>query len=152
MTHIFYLTKCPECGGTELTVRKIKLVATGETKYIASKLEPDGFVFDSNLKDNSTTDEKVSCDNCNKIYDLSDLMLDVPVLIDKDTGLIFDDYTENEEEYKNEFKYWTQLCEKHAVHGSPQCNDAGGTGFICGVKGCDEEADYNYDFNPKEKS
>jgi len=66
--------------------------------------------------------------------------------IDPLTGLIFDDYTENEVEYS----HWTQLCEKHAVHSSPTLQEMATEGSICGVKGCTEKALYYYDFNLKQ--
>jgi len=63
------------------------------------------------------------------------------------SGLTFDDYTENTE---CEYSHWTQLCENHAVHSSPTLQEMPNDGPLCGVKGCNKEAVYYYDFNPKQ--
>lgn len=73
-----YLTSCPECGHKQLVVIKVTLMSTGGEFTICSELKPDGFEFDpgNDVKDCSTTDEKVLCPNCKKEYDLTELMLD----------------------------------------------------------------------------
>lgn len=67
--------------------------------------------------------------------------------IDQATGLIIDDYSENTEYTPT---HWTQLCENHAVHDSVHLHEIPTEGLACGVKGCNKEAVYYYDFNPKQ--
>ena len=69
---------------------------------------------------------------------------------DKDTGLIFDDYAENESKDQCKHPCWTYLCEDHAVHSSPTLQETAIDGCVCGVEGCEHEAIYYYDFTPKE--
>ena len=73
------------------------------------------------------------------------------IMIDAKTGMVFDDYTDNEQdETETETAYWTQLCEEHAVHGEASLEEMPGDGCICGVKGCQNPAEYYYNFNEKE--
>ena len=62
----------------------------------------------------------------------------------KETDLILDDWTVNTDEDCS--KYWTQLCVKHARLVDRRGLDEIGSG-ICGVQGCEKEADYYYDFD-----
>jgi len=68
--------------------------------------------------------------------------------IDKETNTIFDDFVPQD---TNEFDTdtWTQVCDKcakehHLLDSFLDINSGHG---ICGVKGCDKEADHYYDFN-----
>ncbi len=63
------------------------------------------------------------------------------------TGLVIDDYSDNIDHTPT---LWTQLCENHAVHDSIHLHEIPTEGLICGVKGCNEEAHYYYDFNAKQ--
>ena len=72
-----YKECCPHCGeGGEMFVTKITMVQTGRTLEIHTKLLPDGFEFDPNdntIRDHSTTDEKVTCEACGIVMDLTEL-------------------------------------------------------------------------------
>ena len=68
---------------------------------------------------------------------------------DKETGTVFDDWVEVEEEYKDSgHDTWTQVCDTCAKkHHLPSSRLSIGEGHgICGVKGCDKESDHYYDF------
>ena len=69
---------------------------------------------------------------------------------DIETGCIFDDWVEqSNEEYDT--NTWSQVCDecakKHNLLDSYLDIDSGHA--ICGVKGCNKEADHYYDFNRK---
>jgi len=64
---------------------------------------------------------------------------------DGESGLVLDDYTAYNDPEFERAKYWTQLCEDHAVHSSPSLQEMANDGMICGVEGCDNEAVYYYD-------
>lgn len=76
-----WTTECPKCRHRHtLVVFRVTLLATGETLYPETSLEPDGFIVDpeceyDHVKDQSTENEKVRCDSCREIFDLSDLYL-----------------------------------------------------------------------------
>ena len=61
----------------------------------------------------------------------------------KDSTLVFDDVI------TDIVGEWTQLCDEHADHLKKEDCDGlitdGGSG-ICGVKGCDKESNYYFDF------
>lgn len=58
----------------------------------------------------------------------------------------FDDSTVTDDKHT-----WSQICEKcvHTNHFEHESLDDGGSG-ICGVEGCENEADYYIDFNDNE--
>jgi hypothetical protein len=69
---------------------------------------------------------------------------------DKNSKAIFDDFTTNEEGFETE--YWTQICDscyKKLNLNKKYVDENAGSG-ICGVKGCSNESDHYYDFNPEE--
>ena len=76
MTFDQWVSECPKCHNRQcLTVYEVTLVAVQKKHYIESPLLPDGFDVQTNFKDASTEDEKVRCDNCGEIFDLSDLRI-----------------------------------------------------------------------------
>jgi len=68
---------CPDCDGA-LVVYKMTLEATGETLRTSVDLHPDGFVVPApdNIKNCSTSDEKVRCCDCGKTFELHELALE----------------------------------------------------------------------------
>lgn len=70
---------CPSCGKADcFRVVEARLVMTGDVIHPNTPLYPDGFIVDpdnayDHLKDQSTEDERVKCENCDRIFDLSDL-------------------------------------------------------------------------------
>lgn len=75
-----WTTECPRCHNQahHLTVVEATLAATGRTIYPDTPLYPNGFEVPLSIyrgKDASTEDEKVRCDNCGEIFELSDLAL-----------------------------------------------------------------------------
>lgn len=69
--------------------------------------------------------------------------------LERGKQIIFDDYTDNTEEYNS---YWTEMCpcchnKYRGILGSRASDGAMGT---CSVKGCENEANYYVDFNEKE--
>ena len=72
-------------------------------------------------------------------------------VIDKETGIIFDDYVpQPDSEYDTDT--WTQVCnecaKKHYLLDS--FLEIGAGHGICGVEGCKKESDHYYDFIRKE--
>lgn len=71
-------------------------------------------------------------------------------LKDKNSTASFDDYTKNDTKDNYDMPYWTQVCDacakKHKLSDAHIDNGAGNG--ICGVVGCDKEADHYYDFTP----
>ncbi len=75
----------------------------------------------------------------------------------KETGAIFDDWVKRNvhgdpEEEHWDTTHWTQVCDGctrslHLLDSYLSLNEGHG---ICGVKGCENEADHYYDFNPEE--
>lgn len=84
MSYDQWTEECPKCHNREcLTVFQVMMVATGETVYPETRLFKDGFIVDptgdlKHLNDQSTTDEKVRCDTCGEIFELSDLFIPEP--------------------------------------------------------------------------
>jgi hypothetical protein len=68
---------------------------------------------------------------------------------DKVSGLIFDDWTPQEQGQNYDTDTWTQVCTKCANKHKLKNLDDAGQG-ICGVEGCENESDYYYDFNREE--
>lgn len=82
-----WVDECPKCHNRNcLTVYQVFLCAANKTIYPETKLTPDGFETDpegeyAKYKDHSTENEKVRCDTCGEIFDLSDLTIpEVPEL------------------------------------------------------------------------
>lgn len=76
-----WTNRCPHCGAKELTVTAVRLVATGRRTFPHTPLTPHGFVVDpegrhERLKDQSTEDEKVVCENCNRKFNLDELAIE----------------------------------------------------------------------------
>lgn len=70
----------------------------------------------------------------------------------KEIDLILDDWVDDKKANGEEGGgYWTQLCVEHAhlVKDFGLSDKYEGHG-ICGVKGCQKEADYYYDFTEKD--
>ena len=63
-------------------------------------------------------------------------------------GVLFDNYVDDHAQDEEFAYYWTQICqsclEKHKIPKSMLDNGVGGC--ICGVDGCENEADYYVDF------
>ena len=60
------------------------------------------------------------------------------------SGNVLDDYTLNHGE---EDSYaWTQVCDDHVGKFPPTMIDYGVGGGVCGVDGCDKEANHYIDF------
>lgn len=76
-------------------------------------------------------------------------------LTDKASGLRFDDWTLNEWSAIQDGSkiVWSQICEHHAneIGLIIDNEDACGAETICGVDGCDMEAEVYYDFDPTEE-
>ena len=70
-------TDCPSCGHDVLIVESVILFATGERHYPRSVLQEDGFDVNCSdeLKDQSTEEEVIRCENCGKAFGLSELEL-----------------------------------------------------------------------------
>lgn len=70
-------TDCPSCRHDVLIVESVILSATGERHSPRSVLLEDGFYVNcgDELKDQSTEDEVIRCENCGKGFDLSELTL-----------------------------------------------------------------------------
>ena len=73
------------------------------------------------------------------------------MITDIETGVKFEDYTENA---INDFDttYWTQVCDQCAkkyglLDSYLSIGDGSG---ICGVVGCNSDSDHYYDFNAKQ--
>jgi hypothetical protein len=66
--------------------------------------------------------------------------------IDVRTNVAFDDSTINDDD--PDYDYWTQVCQDCATAHNIPVVDNSGSG-ICGVVGCNNEANYYYDFNAK---
>ncbi len=74
-----FSTRCPYCGQENcITVIEVTLVQTGQTLQPDVPLQADGFDIygfcDPDLKDSSTEDERVHCDECGAEFDLGDLL------------------------------------------------------------------------------
>ena len=70
------------------------------------------------------------------------------MITDRATGMALNDFVEGDEDCDTE--YWTQVCSGCAEkHGLKQLSECVGDGFVCGVQGCKNEADYYYDFGDK---
>jgi len=70
---------------------------------------------------------------------------------DIETGTVFDDYVpQDTEEFDTDT--WTQVCDECAKkhHLLDSYLDIGSGHGICGVEGCDKEADHYYDFTREE--
>ena len=69
--------ECPKCHHREcLVVYEVTQASTGIVHQIESELYPDGFVFfPMDDGGGSTEEEKVRCDSCGEVFDLSDLVL-----------------------------------------------------------------------------
>ncbi len=69
--------RCTECGGP-LVVYEMTLEATGEVLVTSSDLHGDGFEVPAppDVKDCSTTNEKVRCCACGKTFELHELSLE----------------------------------------------------------------------------
>lgn len=60
-------------------------------------------------------------------------------------GTVLDDYIVNNEEG---LRYaWSQVCDEHVVNFPESMVDYNSGHGICGVKGCNKEADHYIDFN-----
>lgn len=65
-------------------------------------------------------------------------------------GITFDDFTDDRDDFRVP-KYWSQMCEgcyKKYGYKIPNCSGDGSG--ICGVEGCENEADYYVDFDTAE--
>jgi len=84
---------------------------------------------------------------------MENIMNKIIIAIDKVTGTLFDDFTNQPEEYEFDTDTWTQVCDRCAKeHRLPDKGLDKGCGYgICGVLGCNEESDHYYDFNRVEK-
>jgi len=65
---------CPKCGGL-LFVESVFHVATQTRRILNVPFHSDGFIFDSESKNNATTDEVIRCLICKTSYMLADLEL-----------------------------------------------------------------------------
>ena len=67
---------------------------------------------------------------------------------DKDSTATFDDSVEQPEEEYYGTTHWTQVCDSCAKkhHLVDSYLDIGSGHGICGVSGCEREADHYYDF------
>lgn len=71
-----FICACPHCGGEEsLVVHEATLVETGERIQVGAPLCAGGFEFclPDGVKDGSTADESVRCEDCRTLYPLADL-------------------------------------------------------------------------------
>jgi len=70
---------------------------------------------------------------------------------DKETGAVFDDWIEYEDK-ESDTDTWTQVCDACAkcLHLLDSYLEVGAGQGICGVVGCQNEADHYYDFTREE--
>jgi len=69
---------------------------------------------------------------------------------DKETEAVFDDWTIDNDD--TDTGAWTQVCDDCAkrLHLLDSYLEIGAGDGICGVEGCQKEADHYYDFTPEE--
>lgn len=73
------------------------------------------------------------------------------IAVDKETGTRFDDWVYNDKGEDYDTDTWSQVCDKCAkkfhLLDSYLAEGEAPEGTICGIEGCNNEADHYYDFN-----
>ena len=104
-------TSCPICGAKDLLVTKATLIETGKIIRIYSKLHHDGFIMPEypGVKNYSTEDEIVYCDECFLHFNLSDLYINDE---DKNEYTVVGFYAENDQPFTH------HILAKNSLHAA----------------------------------
>jgi hypothetical protein len=118
----------------------------GLTEALAGKSEED--------KDLTKQKQEREYDKTRRRYNAAREQEKIGQVRDSQTPAVFDDFVVNDDDSDiadDMSSFWTQVCKKcNERYNFPSAYLSEGSAGTCGVKGCDRESDYYYDFeSPK---